>query len=487
MTVTVCWFRRDLRLADNPALSAALQGGNVVPLYIHDPQSGGDWPEGSASRWWLHHSLRELDRSLQELGSRLVIRHGRTLACLRALMIETGASRVCWNRRYEPAHIAEDSVIKRELRADGHTVNTFNSTLLYEPWQVLREKGKPYKVFTPFWKAMQAKGISLPIQMAPIALPPVDAGISSEPLDSLGLKPRIPWDAGLRRHWRPGEGSAQQRLETFISSALANYDTHRDWPGMDGVSRLSSHLHFGEIGPRQIVRAIHAESPNESAAQCYIRELAWREFANHLLFHFPNTPSQPFDQRFATFPWCAAKPEELSVWQRGETGIPIVDAGMRELWETGWMHNRVRMLVASLLTKNLLVHWLVGACWFWDTLVDADLANNTLGWQWTAGCGADAAPYFRIFNPVVQGERFDPNGTYIRRWVPEIAKLPAKYLHCPWTAPANVLETAGLELGVAYPLPIVELKRTRDEALARFKEWRERIGKEPGDSCGKPA
>lgn len=468
MTTTLLWFRRDLRLTDNSALTAALEAGAVIPVYVHDPEADGDWAEGSATRWWLHHSLSALDLSLRELGARLIIRRGPALSCLRALMAETGAGRVVWNRRYEPASIVRDTEIKRELRAEGAVVATFNSALLYEPWQLTREKNQPYKVFTPFWKALQIRGLSLPILPASAALPPVADKLASLPIAALNLLPKIAWDGGLYENWQPGEAGALGRLETFLDTGVADYHEQRDRPDRDGVSRLSPYLHFGEIGPRQIVHALHARDPISAGAECYFRELAWREFAHHLLYHFPQSPLEPLDQRFAAFPWAEPDPVLVKAWQRGRTGIPLVDAGMRELWHTGWMHNRVRMIVASLLVKNLRIHWLEGARWFWDTLVDADLANNTLGWQWTAGCGADAAPYFRIFNPVLQGKRFDPEGAYVLRWVPELARVPVKYLHSPWEAPTAVLHGAGVRLGVSYPLPIVDLKRSRAEALAAF-------------------
>ncbi|QSA96613.1 deoxyribodipyrimidine photo-lyase [Methylococcus sp. EFPC2] len=468
MVTSLLWFRRDLRLADNPALCAAVEAGPVIPVYIHDPEAGGDWPEGSASRWWLHHSLAALDGSVRALGSRLIVRRGPPLTVLRELLAATGARRACWNRRYEPAAIACDGELKRELRADGCIVHTYNAALLYEPWQITHGRDRPYQVFTPFWKALQARGLSQTLLTAPAALPSVPENLASLSLEELELLPRVAWDDGLREHWRPGEEAALNRLASFLDSALTDYHDARDRPDLDGVSRLSPHLHFGEIGPRQIIQALSARGAIGAGADSYLRELAWREFAHHLLYHFPQTASESLDPRFHSFPWAAPEPALLAAWQRGRTGIPMVDAGMRELWHTGWMHNRVRMIVASFLTKNLRIHWLEGARWFWDTLVDADLANNTLGWQWTAGCGADAAPYFRIFNPVLQGRRFDPEGNYVRRWVPELAHLPAAYIHHPWEAPAGILNAAGVRLGVSYPLPVVDLKHSREEALAAY-------------------
>jgi len=477
-TTAIVWFRQDLRLADNPALQHALKHAErVIPLYIHAQHEHGDWPAGGASRWWLHHSLAALDMSLREKGSRLLIRRGPSIEVLRELIRTAGAELLCWNRLYEPAHIGRDKAIKSELKGRIE-VQSFNAALLAEPWETLKADSTPYRVFTPFWKTLSRDGLDrrnpLP---APKGLPPFDDTLDGVTLDSLELLPRVDWAGGLRAHWQPGETGAWEALETFADHAAA-YADERDLPAVTGTSRLSPHLHFGEISPLQVARTLQHVAHRAEAARpgidACLRELGWREFAHHLLYHFPATPVHPLDNRFRQFPWADDYTVELKAWQRGQTGIPMVDAGMRELWHTGWMHNRVRMLVASLLTKNLLVPWQEGARWFWDTLVDADLANNTLGWQWTAGCGADAAPYFRIFNPVTQGERFDPNGGYVRRWIPEIARLPDKYIHAPWQAPANVLAAAGVRLGETYPEPIVDLKATRARALERFGQIKER-------------
>ena len=477
MKTAIIWFRNDLRVADNPALEHALRyAERVIPLYIHTPHERGDWAPGAATRWWLHHSLAALDQAVQARGARLLLRTGPSLEVLRDLIDETRATLLCWNRLYEPAQIARDKAIKQELADAGIEIHSFNGALIAEPWETLKADGEPYRVFTPFWKAMLRNGIERLPLAAPQRIPGAD-GLSGVTLDALGLLPRIGWDAGLQASWTPGEDGAWQQLETFADCASA-YHEARDIPARPGTSRLSPHLHFGEISPRQIVQVMQQHVAGHEAArggiEAYLRELGWREFAYHLLYHFPATPTHPLDPRFRQFPWAEDYADALSAWQRGQTGIPIVDAGMRELWQTGWMHNRVRMLVASLLTKNLLIPWQKGASWFWDTLVDADLANNTLGWQWTAGCGADAAPYFRIFNPVTQGERFDPKGDYVRRFVPELARLPDKYIHAPWLAPANVLAAAGVKLGDSYPLPIVDLKATRARALERFETIKKR-------------
>ena len=477
MKTAVVWFRRDLRLTDNPALAAAVAAAErIVPVYIHGPVSGGNWPMGSASRWWLHHSLEALDGSLRRLGSRLVTRRGAEFQSLVRLMIETGAGSVYWNRLYEPTAIARDTEIERVLRGEGLTVETFNSALLNEPWEIQREGGQPYRKFMPFWKAVRQRGLDRAPELPPKALPPVAETVAGVPLEELGLLPRIPWDAGFHEIWRAGEQAARQRLDEFVASALVRYPAQRDRPDLPATSRLSPHLHFGEIGPRQVVQAMRDDSAWiwKDGAEAYNRELGWREFAYHLLYHFPETTDEPLEPRFAGFPWAEGYQAHLAAWQQGRTGLPLVDAGMRELWHTGWMHNRVRMVVASFLTKNLLIPWQEGARWFWDTLVDADLANNTLGWQWTAGCGADAAPYFRIFNPVLQGQRFDPEGIYVRRWVPELAGLPAAYIHKPWRAPSSVLEKAGVRLDNTYPRPIVDLKGSRERALAAFERIKKR-------------
>jgi deoxyribodipyrimidine photo-lyase len=479
VATALVWFRQDLRLADNPALARALGScERVIPLYVHAPQESGGWAPGGASRWWLHYSLASLAKSLEACGSRLVIRRGESLEALRRLARESGASHVFWNRLYEPAHIERDKRVEQALREQGLAVESANAALLFEPWEMTKDDGAFYKVFTPFWNACVGRGLPVVTIAAPEHLPALDASLASENLGSLGLLPDIPWDTGLREAWEPGEDGAQARLRTFLDEALSVYGENRNRPDLQGTSRLSPHLHFGEIGPRQVVTAVrHQADALPSAglaknAEAYVREIGWREFSYHLLHHFPHMPERPLNPRFDAFPWVSDYAEVLTAWQHGGTGIPIVDAGMRELWTSGWMHNRVRMIVASLLTKNLLVPWQEGAAWFWDTLVDADLANNTQGWQWTAGCGADAAPYFRIFNPVLQGARFDPCGDYVRRWVPELARLPDKYLQRPWEAPAAVLFQAGLRLGEDYPLPLVNLAASRARALERFEQTR---------------
>lgn len=484
MSTALVWFRRDLRLSDNPALHAAAQRhDHLLPVYLFAPDEEAPWAPGAASLWWLHHSLAALAESLRQRGLPLLIRRGEALTQLRALAAETGAEAVYWNRLYEPAFVARDKRVKEGLRADGLTAESGNGALLNEPWDLQTGSGDPYRVFTPFWRSasvrlqgqMQSGRAPLPAPETVTAPTKRPAGLA---LEALKLLPRIPWDRGFHDAWTPGEAGALARLEHFSERAAATYRERRDLPAVDATSRLSPALHFGEISPLQLVtrmQRLMAEEPAAGVhanAEWYVREVGWREFGHHLLFHFPTTPNLPLHEKFAAFPWRAPHDyaADLAAWQRGRTGIPIIDAGMRQLWHTGWMHNRVRMIVASFLTKNLLIPWQEGARWFWDTLVDASLANNTLGWQWASGCGADAAPYFRIFNPVLQSAKFDGAGAYIRRWVPELAALPDEALHAPWLEQASVFAAAGVTPGKPYPVqPIVDLAASRDRALAAYQ------------------
>lgn len=460
MSTAIVWLRRDLRLRDQPALQRALRDGHrVVPLYVHAPEEEAPWAPGAASRVWLHGSLERLDAALRAKGSRLVLRTGPSLEAIERLLVETGATAVYWNRLYEPALLERDRMVKQALRQRGVQAHSHNAALLVEPWQVSTGQGEPYRVFTPFWRAACRQLERLTLQPAPASLP--DPGVESLALEALALLPTPRWDRSVKAHWRPGEAGAAAALELFLDDALQGYAEQRDRPDRRGTSRLSPHLHFGEIGPRQVLAALQErfDAVVPARAAKFIAELGWREFSHHLLFHYPATASSNMNPKFDTFAWREPDPVVMDAWQQGRTGIPIVDAGMRELWASGWMHNRVRMIVASLLTKNLRVHWLHGARWFWDTLVDADLASNTQGWQWTAGTGADAAPYFRIFNPVLQGRRFDPKGEYVRRWVPELADADVARIHAPW-------ESGGV---AGYASPIVDLKASREEALAALK------------------
>ena len=468
---TLVWLRRDLRLADNPALDAAVAAGDaVVPLFIFAPQEERHWQPGGASRWWLHGSLLRLGEELAALGSRLILRRAAdTLAELKAIAAAVKATRVVWNRLYDPLTIERDRRIKSALQADGLEVASYNSALLREPWEVANKSGAPFQVFTPFWRHCVSLAEPAEPSKAPPRIPVPKRWPASEQLESLALLPRIDWAGGMREAWHPGSAAALASFERFLEEAFDDYPNGRDRPDLAGTSRLSPHLHFGEIGPRQIWHGVkrfaQGRGRHTSWRQSqFLTEVGWREFAHHLLYHFPQTPEQPLRVNFARFPWKSDR-EGLHAWQHGKTGFPIVDAGMRQLWRTGWMHNRVRMIVGSFLVKDLLLRWNDGAAWFWDTLVDADLANNTVGWQWVAGCGADAAPYFRIFNPVTQATQIDPQGTYIREWVPELARLSNQWIHQPWAAPADALRAAGVCLGVDYPRPLVDHGVARQGAL----------------------
>ena len=438
-----------------------------MPVFIWEPEAEEPWRPGGATRWWLHQSLQSLDDSLRAVGSRLIIRRGPALETLLALAEETGAETVCWTRRYEPAVIARDTKIKDALIRAGLTVTSFCGALLHEPWTVQNQSKKPFQVFTPFWRHCLTKPEPAEALAAPTHIPAPARWPESPPLDALELLPRIDWADGIRAAWTPGEAGAHERLSHFLRETAANYGTTRDIPSVPGTSRLSPHLHFGELSPRQIWHAARDSGIPGWRESRFLTEVGWREFSHHLLYHFPHTPQEPLRPEFERFPW-RDNMQSLTAWQRGQTGYPIVDAGMRELWATGWMHNRVRMIVASFLVKDLLISWTEGAWWFWDTLVDADLAQNTLGWQWTAGCGADAAPYFRVFNPSSQGEKFDTEGLYVRRWCPELKRVPLRWLHRPWEAPAETLATAGVVLGREYPRPIVDHAAARVAALAAF-------------------
>lgn len=467
VSVALVWFRRDLRLQDNPALQAALDAGHVpVPVYLHAPHEEGGWAPGAASDAWLHRSLAALDADLRARGSALVLRRGDSQAELERLIADTGAVAVYWNRKYEPATQPRDATIKRELRAQGIEVESHNGSLMFEPWDVATLQGGPYKVFTPFWRnALTRLQVPVP-RAAPITLPA--HAVQGVALEALGLAAPLPWDAQFWEHWQPGEAGAHEALTVFIDGALTGYRQQRDLPDRVGTSLLSPHLHFGEIAPWQIVSRLQGErsAARDADIDGYIRELGWREFSYHLLHHFPKTPDHNLNPRFDGFAWGTPDTAQLQAWQQGRTGIPIIDAGMRELWATGYMHNRVRMLVASFLCKHMRQHWLAGARWFWDTLVDADLANNTMGWQWVAGTGADAAPYFRIFNPVTQSEKFDPQARYITRWVPELATLPLKARFAPWQHPHLLAEHAP-----TYPtVPLVDLAEGRDAALGAYRQ-----------------
>lgn len=467
----IVWFRNDLRLDDHPALCAALDAGLApVCVYIHAPDEEGDWAPGAASNAWRHRSLAALDSELRRRGSRLRLFHGPTLPTLRTLVQTCEAEAVFWNRRYEPAVEARDAGIKRALREDGIRADSHNGALLFEPWEVRTGQDGPYKVFTPFWRKALTQWQPAAPWTAPRSIADVAAGPAGVPLEDLRLTATPAWDAGFWPMWTPGERGAHEALEVFEDGALRGYSAGRDRPDQAGTSRLSPHLHFGEIAPWRVVAALASarNAANAPDIDAYVRELGWREFAYHLLHHFPKTPSEDFNPKFARFAWARRDAGRIEAWRRGLTGVPIVDAGMRELWHLGWMHNRVRMIVGSWLCKHMRLHWTEGARWFWDTLVDADLANNSLGWQWIGGTGADASPYFRIFNPVTQAEKFDPRGDYIASWVPELADLPVPLRFAPWRDPDRLAAVAP-----HYPrTPIVGLEEGRDAALAAYRETR---------------
>jgi deoxyribodipyrimidine photo-lyase len=466
----ILWFRQDLRLHDNPALTRAAEtGAPIVPVYVLD-QGSRVRPMGAASLWWLDKSLRALDADLREKGSRLILRRGDSEAELRRLIVEAGADRLYMNRLWEPDGAVRDADLAHALKGEGVEVKGWNGSNLCAPGSVLNGSGEPYKVFTPFSKALLNSWSPPPRTIGPRKIDTPD-GVASDDLDDWGLHPSRPdWSTGF--DWTPGEAGAAEALSRFTSALIADYADGRDHPGRPVTSRLSPHLHFGEFAPWRAVEAARKAAADGKAppaqAEKFISEIVWREFSAHLLHHFPHISDHAFRPEYDALTW-RDDPKGLKAWTRGLTGYPIVDAGMRQLWTTGWMHNRVRMVVASFLIKHLLIDWREGEKWFWDCLVDADLASNVQNWQWVAGSGADASPYFRIFNPITQGRKFDEDGRYVRRWIPELAKLPDRWLHAPWEAPPEVLRDAGVRLGSTYPRPIVEHDTARKRALDALK------------------
>lgn len=454
------WLRNDLRLADNPALAAACDaGGPVTALHIHETDRSLR-PIGAAARWWLHQSIVDLAPRLAGIGIALRVETGPAAGTLERVAQEVGAASIHWNRRYGPAERDLDAAIKSALRDRGLAVTSHPGNVLAEPWTIETGQGKPYSVFTPFWKTLRDVDIARPLPA------PGGKATRAPAVDGDYREPH--WARKLAHHWEIGEAAAVARLDAFLAHQVSDYPEGRNVPAEDVTSRLSPHLRFGEISPRQVWHAArayaHAHPSRAAAIDKFLSELAWRDFSYHQLYHRADISRVSMQEKYERFDWRHA-PGDLARWEQGQTGIPIVDAGMRELWETGYMHNRVRMLVASLLSKNMLIDWRLGEAWFWDCLVDADIANNPASWQWVAGSGLDAAPYFRIFNPVTQGERFDPSGKYVRRWVPEIADLPDESIHAPFEAKPDVLERAGIVLGKTYPRPIVDLRETRQRAL----------------------
>ena len=455
----IMWFRQDLRLADHSALTAAAANGPVLPIYILDDVTPGDWRWGGASRWWLHHSLVRLNKSLP-----LVFRHGETIAALEKLIVESKASALYFTRDYAPWSGALERRVKDLCDRLGVDCHRHGGFLLHEPESIRNGSGEFFKVYTPYSRVCFAKGMPRAVKPVPVVTRH-DVDVASDELSSWKLLPTKPdWASGLAKAWTPGEAGARAVLEQFLDDGLKGYAEGRDRPDQQHVSRLSAHLHWGEISPHQVWHSAsqhmaRAKGTLDHDGEKFLKEILWREFAYNLIHHVPTFPDKPFKPEFEDFPW-DVDPAALKAWQQGKTGYPIVDAGIRELWSTGIMHNRVRMIVASFLIKDLLVPWQEGERWFWDTLVDADIGNNSAGWQWVAGCGADAAPYYRVFNPVLQGEKFDPRGTYVRRWVPELANVPDAFLHKPWEMPLPPK---------AYPARIIDHGKARDRALSAFK------------------
>jgi len=467
--VSIMWFRQDLRVNDNPALNAACDMGKILPIYIYDDTTPDGRAPGSASQWWLHHSLTSLN---DRLNGHLKIFKGDPKVLISKIMESIKAKAIFWNRCYEPWQINRDKEIKKQLIDSEFEAYSSNGSLLWEPMKVLKKDGTPYKVYTPYYRngCLKIEEPRYP-KAPPARITYADDEYKDDGLDALNLLPEIKWDSTISKMWKPGEEGAADNLSEFIQHAARQYKDGRDIPSMKGTSRLSPHLHFGEVSPNQVWYAIKDKfgATEDKSIDTYLSELGWREFSYYLLFHFPTLPNKNFNDKFDKFPW-RKDAKALKAWQTGNTGIPIVDAGMRELWQTGYMHNRVRMIVGSFLVKNLLLSWHEGERWFWDTLLDADLASNSAGWQWVAGSGADASPYFRIFNPILQGEKFDKKGKYVRKYCPELKDLPDKYIHKPWETPGVIAKDAKLELGKSYPEPIVDLKASRQRALDAFQE-----------------
>jgi len=459
------WFRNDLRISDNPALQAAAKSGApVLALYVLE-EAKGLRAMGAAWRWWLAGSLRSLSGNLSKLGVSLVLRRGDPRKIIAEIAKDEKIGAAFWNRRYVAAEAKLDVEIEQHLLSQDCAVETFNASLLNEPWDIKSKADGPIRVFTPYYRASEERGNPREV-IGDIRKLNAEKAPKSENLDDWNLQPSKPdWAKDMSAAWTRGEDGAKERLEDFLNNALKGYAGHRDRPDIDGTSRLSPYLAHGEISPHQIAEALQARGRDADKLRA---ELAWREFSYHLLHHYPDLAQKNFQRRFDAFPWREDN-KALKRWQRGLTGYPIVDAGMRQLWRTGWMHNRVRMVCASFLIKHLLLDWRLGEAWFWNTLVDADPANNAASWQWVAGSGADAAPYFRVFNPILQGEKFDPDGAYVRNWIPELAGLPNEFIQKPWTASPIELAAAGIELGKTYPASIVDHQEARERALRAFQ------------------
>lgn len=462
----VVWLRDDLRVTDNPALVQAVASGSpVIVAYTYDDTGTASRPLGAASQWWLHHSLAALAASLQKRGAALTLRRGQAAEEVFALLRDTGATDLYLNRRYIEGERDQDEQVAAEAEELEVETHDFPASLLHEPGEVLNGDGEPFGVFTPYWRAARSRGEPREPLPAPDAIRGWTGRTASVSLTSLGLLPTSPdWAGGLRETWRPGEKGAHRRLDEFATDGLLRYAEQRDFPGAEASSRLSPHLKFGELSPFQVWRRVRGSDVTRDTADKYLSEIGWREFNYQLLARHPRLDTENVHRQFDAFPWAEVDRDKLAAWQQGRTGVPLVDAGMRQLWHTGWMHNRVRMVTASFLVKNLHYDWRLGEQWFWDCLVDADPANNTAQWQWVAGSGVDAAPFFRVFNPVVQAQKFDPEGEYIRQWIPELRDVDGSALRQVGAVPAPV--------GPAYPDPIVDLKRTRQEALDAYEVMR---------------
>jgi len=464
---SILWFRVDLRLSDNPALQKALELGNpILPIYILDDEDAENRKLGDASKWWLHSSLNKLSLELEKIGSKLLFFRGKAESIIEKLAIETKAENILWNRRYEPWAVKRDKIIKKNLLQLSKQVFSFNGSLLYEPWEVKSKTGNPLKVFTPYKNAILNKGIDFKITNSPKTIPFQGKWPSCLTLDDLKLINNKPWSKKFYEFWEPGTETALKKVNAFKENSINSYNSDRNIPSLSGTSKLSPHLRFGEISPKQIIMAISDLEENDDV-MTYKSEIIWREFSHNLLWYYPEIDTKPIKNDFLKFKWNNDE-NNFKLWTEGKTGYPIVDAGMRELWLTGWMHNRVRMITASFLTKHLLLPWQMGEKWFWNTLLDADPASNTSGWQWVSGCGADAAPYFRIFNPTIQSQKFDPEGKYIKRFLPELKNLSTKFIHEPWNADSAILKNSDIKLGETYPMPIIDHKFARERALDSY-------------------
>ena len=464
------WFRRDLRLQDNPALEAAVRSGaEILPVYIHGESQSAQLSEGGASQWWLHHALSDLDEQLQGLGAGLhLVKTEEVVDKVCALVREFKIETVFWNRRYQPMAIELDKEVKKHLLTEGVEVKSFNGSVLNEPHTISNQSGKPYQVFTPYWKCCQKIEVSAVGQVDFSVVKWIKAKGST--VKQLQLLPEIPWDKDFYKNSKPTRNEALHRLKGFTKQSVNEYNDERDMMAHDGTSKMAPYLHFGQIGVREIYH--HLKNAGEKVMNGYVRQLYWRDFAHHLIYHFPHSVKRSLRPEYQQFPWSYSE-KMLEAWKKGQTGYPIIDAAMRQLWQTGWMHNRARMVVGSFLVKHLLQDWRSGADWFWDTLVDADLPNNTMGWQWVAGSGADAAPYFRVFNPLLQAEKFDRQGDYVRKYVPELASIPGKAIHAPWELSEMELLSYGVQLGKTYPERMIDLHEGRDRALDAYKKFKQ--------------